>query len=149
MYGAECLLRSHSCSATQEILRVLWNLKVHYHVNKSSLMAAMLSQMNQVNTPLSPFFNIHFSLLSLFWKKNKIKGGVWEHLTLCVCNPLSLLGNGSVNTFPAATNTRNDTRIVLRVVFYAVRVVSKENRRLVLLRTSCDIILASTSGYCQ
>jgi hypothetical protein len=32
---------------------------------------------------------------------------------------------------------RNNRRIVGRVVFYAVRVVSKKSRRLILLRTSC------------
>jgi hypothetical protein len=37
----------------------------------------------------------------------------------------------------AATNKRNNRRIVGRVVFCMVRVVSKESRRLVLPRTSC------------
>jgi hypothetical protein len=44
---------------------------------------------------------------------------------------LSLLGNGSVNTF------LRPRRIVEGVVFYAVRVVSNESGRLVLPRTSC------------
>jgi hypothetical protein len=44
--------------------------------------------------------------------------------------PLPLLGNGSVNTFPRQRG------IVRGVVFYAVRVVSKESRRLVFPRTS-------------
>jgi hypothetical protein len=35
--------------------------------------------------------------------------------------------------------TRNNRRLVRRVVFYAVHVVSKESRRLVLPRTSCLI----------
>jgi hypothetical protein len=48
------------------------------------------------------------------------------------CIPLSLLGNNSVKTFP------RQGRIVGRVVFYAIRVVSKESRRLVLPRTSCS-----------
>jgi hypothetical protein len=48
-----------------------------------------------------------------------------------LCTPLSLLGNNSVKTFP------QERRIVGGVVFYAVRVVSKESRRLVLPRTSC------------
>jgi hypothetical protein len=42
---------------------------------------------------------------------------------------------------PAATNTRNNRRIVGEVVFWAAPVVSKESRRLVLLRTSCYISL--------
>jgi hypothetical protein len=56
-----------------------------------------------------------------------------RHVCLWVCLyiPLSLLGNNSVNTSP------RQRRIVGDVVFYAVSVVSKENRRLVLTRTSC------------
>jgi hypothetical protein len=48
---------------------------------------------------------------------------------------------------PAATNTRthNNRRIVGRVVFYAVRVVSKESRRLVLPRTFFLILTGETS----
>jgi hypothetical protein len=45
-----------------------------------------------------------------------------ESLWVCLCIPLSLLGNGSVNTFP------RQRKIVGRVVFYTVRVVSKESR---------------------
>jgi hypothetical protein len=44
---------------------------------------------------------------------------------------VSLLGNGSVNTFP------RQPRIVGGVVFYAARVVSKESRPSVLNRTYC------------
>jgi hypothetical protein len=47
-----------------------------------------------------------------------------------LCISLPLLGNGSVNTFS------RQRRIVGGVVFCAVRVVSKESRRLVLTRTS-------------
>jgi hypothetical protein len=56
-----------------------------------------------------------------------------ESLCVCLCIPLSLLGNGSVNTFSRQRG------IVGGVVFYAVRVVSKDSRRLVLSRTSCYI----------
>jgi hypothetical protein len=48
-----------------------------------------------------------------------------------LCVPLSLLGNGSVKTFP------RQRRLVAGVVFYAVRVVSKENKLLVLPRSFC------------
>jgi hypothetical protein len=41
---------------------------------------------------------------------------------------LSLLGSNSLNTFPAATNT-----YVGRIVFYAVRVVSKVSRRFIVM----------------
>jgi hypothetical protein len=51
---------------------------------------------------------------------------------VCLCIPLSLLGNGSVKV-PLSLLGNG-------YVFYAVRVVSKESRRLVLLRTSCNIL---------
>jgi hypothetical protein len=53
-----------------------------------------------------------------------------ENLLVCLCIPLSLLGNGSLNTFPRRR------RIDGGAVFYAVHVVSKESRRLVLIKTS-------------
>jgi hypothetical protein len=52
-------------------------------------------------------------------------------LWVCLCTHLLLLGNSSVNTFPW------QRRFVGGVVFYAVRVLSKESRRIVLPRTSC------------
>jgi hypothetical protein len=51
---------------------------------------------------------------------------------VCLCIPLSLLGNGSVKVLLSLLGNG--------YVFYAVRVVSKGNRRLVLLRTSCLIL---------
>jgi hypothetical protein len=53
--------------------------------------------------------------------------------------PLSLLGSGSVKTLPRQRIHTQQRRIVGLVVLYAVRVVSKESRRLVLPRTSCLI----------
>jgi hypothetical protein len=51
-----------------------------------------------------------------------------SHQSVFVCIPLSLLGNGSVKNVTAATSTYTTTiRIVGRVVFYAIRVASKEN----------------------
>jgi hypothetical protein len=50
---------------------------------------------------------------------------------VCLSIPLSLLCNNSVTTFS------RQRRIVGSVVLYAVRVVSKQIRRLVALRTFC------------
>jgi hypothetical protein len=63
----------------------------------------------------------------------KIFGRVclWNYL----CILLSLLGNNSVKTFP------RQRRIVGGIVFYAIRVVSKESRLLVLPRTSSSTFL--------
>jgi hypothetical protein len=63
----------------------------------------------------------HFHLLFYFLSLS---------LSLSLYIPLSFQGSGSVNTFP------RQPRIVGRVDFYAVRVVSMESRRLVFPRTS-------------
>jgi hypothetical protein len=57
-----------------------------------------------------------------------------SHQSLClyVYSSYRLLSNGSVNTF------RRQRRIVEGVFFYAVRVVSKGNKRF-LNRTSCSV----------
>jgi hypothetical protein len=57
-------------------------------------------------------------------------------VSLCISN-LSLIGNGSIKRYRDNEYTSNDKQIIGRVVFSAVRVVSKENRRLVLPRTPC------------
>jgi hypothetical protein len=46
-----------------------------------------------------------------------------SHQSVRLCIPLSLLGNGSVNTFPRQ-------RRIVDVVLYAVHVASKESRRI-------------------
>jgi hypothetical protein len=53
-----------------------------------------------------------------------------DSLWVCLCIPLSLLSNGSVNTFPRQQG------IAGGVFFYAVYVVSKESSRFILPRTS-------------
>jgi hypothetical protein len=68
------------------------------------------------------------------------KGVLW----VCLCISLSLLGNGSVNTFSRQRG------IVVGVIFYVVQVVWKESRVSVLHRTSSSFffcILSVTNTY--
>jgi hypothetical protein len=53
-------------------------------------------------------------------------------LCVCLCIPLSLLGHILVKILP------RQGRFVGGVVFYVVRVISKESRRLVVPRISCS-----------
>jgi hypothetical protein len=55
-----------------------------------------------------------------------------KSLWICLCSPLSLLGNSWVKTFPQQWG------IVWGIVFYAIHVVSKASRRLVLPRNFCN-----------
>jgi hypothetical protein len=56
-------------------------------------------------------------------------------VSVCVYPPPLLLGNCSINS---CNEYARNNRTVERVVSYAVRVVSKESRLLVLLRTFCN-----------
>jgi hypothetical protein len=53
---------------------------------------------------------------------------------------LSLLGNGSVKTLPRRRMHTNK-KIVGRVVFYEIRVATKESGLIILPRTSCYIVI--------
>jgi hypothetical protein len=59
--------------------------------------------------------------------------------------PLSLLGNGSVKRYRCNEYTLNNRGIVTSVVFYAVRVVSKERRSSTLPRNSCYLWLSNST----
>jgi hypothetical protein len=65
----------------------------------------------------------------------RIHSTAGQVLDMWACIPLSLLGNNSVKTLP------RQRKIVGGVVFYAVYIVSKQSRRLVLPRTSCSLTL--------
>jgi hypothetical protein len=71
----------------------------------------------------------HAPAATITSNNSRIVGSVC--LRVCLCIPLSLLGNNLVKTFPRQRRFAGD------VVFYAAHIVSKESRRLVLPTTFC------------
>jgi hypothetical protein len=75
---------------------------------------------------------IHVSAATNTRNKKELLDASFSMWSVTYQRSLSLQGNGSVNTFPPQ-------RRIVGVVFYAVRVVSKESRRSVLPRTCFKI----------
>ena len=49
-YSPSC--EGNSFSASQEIPRILWNLKVHYHIHNSAAPIPALSQIGPAHAPI-------------------------------------------------------------------------------------------------
>jgi hypothetical protein len=56
-------LEANSSSTSQEISRILWNLKIHDCVHNSIPLAPNLSQINPVHSVPFYFFKTHFNII--------------------------------------------------------------------------------------
>ena len=61
LHGAES--DADSSLASQEIARILWNLKVHYRIHNSPTLIPILRQINPSYPHPSCFFKIHFNIV--------------------------------------------------------------------------------------
>jgi hypothetical protein len=114
----------------------LWNLVSLYHGTSLHLSCVLHKSLPSVYVSVCVYVPSLLGNGSVnTFPRQQIHATIKELLDVCVCGPLftplSLLGNNSVKTFPQQGIN------VGGIVFYVVRVISKESRRLILPRTSC------------
>jgi len=66
--------QSNIRSACQEIIRLIWNPKVHYHVHKGTPLVPVLSQMNPVHILSIYFFKIRSNII----RPSKPRSSEWS-----------------------------------------------------------------------
>jgi hypothetical protein len=57
---------ANTSSASQEILRILWNSNVHYYIHNPPPPSPLPSQINPVQASPTNFFSIHFHIIPTF-----------------------------------------------------------------------------------
>jgi len=76
---------ANSSSASQEIVRILWNPKVHYCAHNSPPFVAIVSQINKVHPYLRSFLMTQFNIILQFKPRSSKKSvRLWfPHQTFC------------------------------------------------------------------
>ena len=90
-------------SANQEITRILWNPKVHYHTHKLPPTVPILSQLHPVPTTLSHFLMIllNNNLPSTSWSPQWLLPSGFPTKTLCTTLPSSIRAIIIIGYLPA------------------------------------------------
>jgi hypothetical protein len=116
-----------------------WLRKTTINLSQGNWQPGQKSQQFWLHRPdVHSFRSVIRFLLAYFSCFEKVKVGLWNHLAICmfVYSLPATLARQRLGKH-VGTNTYGGRRIVRRIVFYEVHVVSEESRRLVLPRTAC------------
>jgi hypothetical protein len=72
---------ANSISASQEILRILWNPKIYYRIQKQPAAVSILSQINPVRASPSYLLMIHFNIIVLSTPRSSQRALSLHHLS--------------------------------------------------------------------
>jgi hypothetical protein len=105
--------------------RHISSVPLAFHNTSDMILGYTVSERHPLSEP-------HAGLVSLFWKK--IKGSLWDHFSVCVSVSISLSWKPHqcspvyLYMYPfIIARQRLDKRMVVRIVFCVIRVVSEES----------------------
>jgi Cu/Ag efflux pump CusA len=126
------ILHHHTCmdylrgilenKGSQEVSRLLWNPRAHYSVDKNLQLVSLKNHVTPLHTLMSCVCNVHFEPIFIFMKNESRPMRPLACPSVCLFDHLAVC----VSVSPHKC-----------LFFYAVRVLSKESRRLVQPRIPC------------